>query len=401
MLTLVFLLLVLLKGRTLPTLLGNLLVAPLHPVYGGLALFAWAGGLREPRAETLLVVQAFLLGLGFVLSATGPFGLYLGVELQSYALYTFTALGALAGGSRTGGVVYFLAGSLASVLLLGGYALGTAPGLAATGGALITAGLLVKAGTLPLGGWAVPVYRGLTPATGALVMTYPKAALFAVLGAVALAAPLGNALLAVGLLSALLGSLLGLAGEGLMAVLALSGVAHAGYAVTALAGGSPADALFYAVQYAGTTSAFLRLAASGWLGAGLGAPVLRSLAGLGRLGLAAPLPLAAVYLLLLSFGGIPPLVGFYAKAAVLFSLWGAGAPAALPAVVLAASLGRAFYLWLLSRVGFGPLGRAPLLPAGSAGPLPPTGAPVAFATALALLLALGWPYAAAAVHYLV
>jgi hypothetical protein len=63
------------------------------------------------------VVQAFLLGLGFVLSATGPFGLYLGVELQSYALYTFTALGALAWGTLPLGGAGRI-GSAASRLLM-------------------------------------------------------------------------------------------------------------------------------------------------------------------------------------------------------------------------------------------------------------------------------------------
>ena len=89
-------------------------------------------------------------------------------------------------------------------------------------------------------------------------------------------------------LSILVGSLLGLAGEGFIAVLALSSMGHAGYALLALSGGAGADALFYAVQYAVTTAAFLLLLAGGWAGGSgaLGAlPVLRSLQGGAGLGL--------------------------------------------------------------------------------------------------------------------
>lgn len=332
--------------------------------------------------------------MGFVLSATSAFGLYLGVELQSYALYAFTALSATGGGSRSGGVLYFIAGSLASVLLLGGYALGAGSAAAGAGAPLMALGLLVKAGSFPLGGWAVSVYSGLLPGSGAVVITYPKVALFAALACVA--SPSGSAgplLLAAGALSVLVGSLLGLAGEGFIAVLALSSMGHAGYALLALSGGAGADALFYAVQYAVTTAAFLLLLAGGWAGASGalgGLPVLRSLQGGAGVGLSRPLPLLLLYAFLLSFGGVPPLVGFYAKAAVLFGLWGSGAYALLPLVVLCASAAIAFYLWMLVRLGFGPAAPLQGSPLAGGAPLSAPQLLSSLTVAVALLGAFGW-----------
>jgi NADH-quinone oxidoreductase subunit N len=376
---------------------GNGLALLVSPAYGALLLGAFSAGSALTGRESLLVQQAALLGTLFVLCAASPFALYLGVELQSYALYTLTALGAGAGASRTGGVLYFIAGSLASVLILGGYTALNTPGATEAGALAMALGFLVKVGSFPLGGWAALVYRGLRPETGAVVMTYPKVALVAAVGSVGLLGGAFGPAVVAGALSVLVGSLLGLAGEGFMAVLAFSSMAHAGYALLALAGGSAADGLFYAVQYAGSTAAFLLLLQSGFAGTPLGRPVLRSLVGLAGRGLAGPRALLPLYAFLLSFGGIPPFVGFYAKVGALVGLYTGGAVALLPVVIFSAAMGMAFYLWMLTRVGFGP--GAPLQGAVLAGPQLQSVPQVlsASAVALALVLSVFWGHAAQAV----
>lgn len=128
--------------------------------------------------------------------------------------------------------------------------------------------------------------------------------------------------------------------------------------------------------------------------------MLRSLQGGAGVGLSRPLPLLLLYAFLLSFGGVPPLVGFYAKAAVLFGLWGSGAYALLPLVVLCASAAIAFYLWMLVRLGFGPAAPLAIAPLASGVCLPFQQLLPSLTVAVALMGAFGWGHALQAAYLL-
>ena len=382
---LVFLTLVLLPKQRAATLLGNALLLPLAPAYGAFSLLLLLPTAAIRLEEGALVVQASLLGALLALTAESVYALYLGVELQSYALYCYVALGSGMAGSRSGGVLYFLAGSLASVALLGGW-VGTLAGAHSGALALSALGLLAKAGSFPLGVWAVGVYSRLSSETGRLAITLPKASLVGALCLLASLTDLSPVLAGVGLLSVAAGSLVGLAGEGLMAVLALSGMAHAGYALLALAAAGPQSALYYAAVYALSLAALLSLAAWGGRDASL-----RRLAGAGLL----PAGVLVAYAsLLLSLGGIPPLAGFYTKVAVLSGLQATGSYALTVAAALWAATGIAFYLWLLTRAAFGP--RPAVAAPNAAHPASPLALPH-LAVALALPLLYGWGWALSAV----
>jgi NADH-quinone oxidoreductase subunit N len=345
-------LLLLLRKHSLVYLAGVALL-PLggSPLGGLLALGGLASG-GHPRP----LLAALLAGSAAVLATPHLLGVYLGVELQSFALYLLVALAPHGGTGLRSGTLYFFAGSLASALLLAGLAgvllSGGAldgPSLGTVGGVLLTLGLLTKLGALPFGAWAPQVYRDLHPLTGAVVMAVPKVPL---LGALLLGAARADALpllLAVGALSVGVGSLLGLAGRGAMATLALSSAAQVGWALlpAGLPGGAP-DAVGYTVQYALATLALLAVLG----GARSWSSSLPGVGGWAEAELRRPGLALAAAVLLLSYGGVPPLAGFYAKVGVLYALVASGALLLTLPLLWAAAVGMGYYLGLAARLLF-------------------------------------------------
>ena len=297
--------------------------------YYALVLFSTAGMLLLVSANDLIVV-------------------FLAVELMSLSLYVLAGLFTRRIEASEASMKYFLLGVFASAFLLYGIALvygttGTTnfdriaaavarrphDPLILVGVGLLLVGFGFKISAAPFHMWAPDVYQGAPTSITALIATASKAAVFAVLIRLVIAAfrplqPDATPLLwALAALTMTVGNVVAVAQSNLKRMLAYSSVAHAGYMLVGLVAGDTAGAaavLFYLLAYVFTTV--------GTFGvitvcerAGHEADEVRDYAGLGR---RSPLLALVLSLFLLSLVGIPPLAGFVGKFYVFGSAVRAG-----------------------------------------------------------------------------
>jgi NADH-quinone oxidoreductase subunit N len=376
---------------------------------------------REQGEYHLSLLALGLGGLVFA-GAADLLTLYLGLEflsLTGYALAGFRPHDRHAGEA---GLRYVLFGALASALTLVGmsylYGLAGSLDLAEIGRALAApgasralaaaallslVGVAFKLGVAPFHLYSPDVYQGAPTVSAAAFSTIPKVAAAAVavhlLGwwapASAAAAP---AIAVAGVVTMTVGNLTALGQTNAKRILALSGVAHAGYLLLALAAWPIAGAVgavgFYLLAYlVMNIGAFLAVML---IENRTGSSDLARLAGAWR---HQPLEAAALALCLVSLAGIPPLAGFTAKWVLLRTVVEGGLAgdergwllAAAVALLVNAVLSAFPYIRILraSLVDGGDEGAA-RAPAGAS----PALAMLAVCAAGALVLGLLWPVVA-------
>lgn len=246
-----------------------------------------------------------------------------------------------------------------------GPSLGARGGVATVAGLLLTLAALGKAGQVPFHGWLQDAMAGPTPVSALL-----HSATLVAAGAILLlrVAPLlpGTVLLIIGLvggLTALLTGLTALAQGDLKRLLAASTSSQLGFMLLALGAGSPGAATAHLVAHAAMKSAL-------FLGAGVfqharDATAFDELGGVGR---RHPWAYGGFAIAGLALAGVPPLVGFWSKDAILAATFASPHRAALaPLAILGTALTGAYVaraLRLLWRgagrdepvVGLGPMG---------------------------------------------
>jgi NADH-quinone oxidoreductase subunit N len=263
--------------------------------------------------------------------------LYLAIEITSIPLYVLAGFLKRDDKSAESGLKYFLFGAMTSAVMLYGFSLvfGLAgdtnlynlatslqtgqlsPGVLLGVAVLVLVGFGFKVAAVPFHFWSPDVYEGAPTPITAFISTASKAAGFAVLVRVMLAAfpsiaAYWSTLFAVLAAATMtLGNLLAIPQQNIKRLLAYSSIAHAGYALiglVALSEFGAASLVFYLIAYVVTNLAafavvilFARTA---------GSEEISDYAGLSRRspGLALVLLVA-----LLSLAGMPPLVGFAAK----------------------------------------------------------------------------------------
>lgn len=379
-----------------------------------------------PSDEFYLLLLVATLG-GVVMLASDHFvSFFLGLETLSVALLGLIAYPRHRPLATEAAMKYLvLAGSSSAFLLFGIallYALSGSLGFAPAAGAaglphqalyrlaglaLVITGIGFKLSVVPFHMWAPDVYEGAPAPAAAFVAVVSKLSVFTVLVRYFLAQP-GNdshathmAVALFALLSMLVGNVLALAQDNLKRLLAYSSIAHLGYLLVAfLAAGrfGLQASSYYLAAYAVTTlGAFgaLTLLSDAAEGADEGA-----LAAWRGLFWRRPALAAALSLMLLSLAGIPPTMGFIAKAYVLV----AGVDRLLSLEVAALVIGSVIGLYYYLRVIVVLLTPAEAAEAAEAeaeapaAPPPAVARPLSGALALALLCAalvgLGaWPQA--------
>jgi NADH-quinone oxidoreductase subunit N len=290
-------------------------------------------------SEYVVLLLLSVLGMMLMISAGSLISLYLGLELQSLALYVVAAIDRGNVRSSEAGLKYFVLGSLSSGMLLYGASLiygftgstdFTAIAAAAHGGATATSvgltiglvfllvGLAFKVSAVPFHMWTPDVYEGAPTPVTAFFAAAPKLAAMALLMRVLLTAFPGIApqwqqiVVFLSVASMLLGAFAAIGQTNIKRLMAYSSIGHIGYALIGLAADSEAGTqsvlVYLAIYLFMTMGAFACiLSMRNKLG-----PVedIDSLAGLAKTNL----PMAFVLaMILFSMAGVPPLAGFFAK----------------------------------------------------------------------------------------
>jgi NADH-quinone oxidoreductase subunit N len=328
------------------------------------------------RFEFPILVVFAAVGMMVMVGATNLITLYLGLEVQSLALYVVAAFARDSLRSSEAGLKYFVLGSLASGLLLYGITLAygfsgstdfghIAQALTAStpsagliiGMVFILSGLVFKMAAVPFHMWSPDVYEGAPSSVTALLGSAPKVAALALLLRVMIG-PFGHLFAQwqllveiIAIASLVLGTLAPLVQTNIKRLMAYSAIGHIGYALMGLAAGSRSGTsatLIYLLTYI-----FMTLGAFGIIIAmrrqGRMVEKITDLSGLGRNhpGLA-----LAMTIFMLSMAGVPPLSGFFGKLYVFLAAIQSGLWTLAVIGVIASVIGAYYYLRIIKIMYF-------------------------------------------------
>jgi len=327
-----------------------------------------------------------LVGQMVMLSANNFLIIYLGLELMSLSLYALVALRRDHTASTEAAMKYFILGAMASGFLLYGISMlygatgsldltevarATASGtvnrmVLVFGIVFVVAGLAFKLGAAPFHMWVPDVYQGAPTSVTLLLGGAPKLAAFAISlrllveGLWTLAVDWQQMLTVLAVVSMAIGNITAIAQTNLKRMLAYSTISQMGFMLLGLLSGVYAgsdaaaaanaysSAMFYAITYVlttlGTFGVIMLLARVGFE-----AEELDDFKGLNQ---RSPWFAAVMMVLLLSLAGVPPMMGFYAKLAVLQAVLGAGQLWLAIAAVLFSLVGAYYYLRIIKLMYF-------------------------------------------------
>ena len=343
------------------------------------------------RFEYPLLVALAAVGMCVMVSAGDLIVLYMGLELQSLALYVVASLRRDSVKSTEAGLKYFVLGALSSGLLLYGASLtygfsgttefagiiqaageGEMPLGLLFGLVFLLAGLAFKVSAVPFHMWTPDVYEGAPTPITAFFATAPKVAamgLFARVVHDAFGGVVGDwqqVLAFLSVLSMFLGAIAAIGQTNIKRLMAYSSIAHMGYALMGLASGTELGVqamLIYMAIYVtmniGTFAFILSMERDG-------APVV-DIASLNMYAKQQPGRAFAMLILMFSLAGVPPLVGFFGKLYVLRAAYDGGLAWLAVAGVVASVIGAFYYLRIVFYMYFGSegatleTGRSPVL----------------------------------------
>ena len=333
------------------------------------------------RGGELFTLAIFaLLGIFVMISGSNFLVIYLGLELLTLSSYALVALRRDHTASTEAAMKYFVLGAMASGFLLYGLSMlygatgsldiGTVFKVVNSGQVkhqvlvfglvFIVAGLGFKLGAAPFHMWIPDVYQGAPTAVTIMIGSAPELAAFAICirllveGLLPLAIDWQQMLAIMAIASLMIGNLAAIAQTNLKRMLAYSTIGQMGFVMLGLLSGvvngntlsaanAYSSAMFYIISYVLTTLAsfgiILLLAREGFE-----SEEISDLAGLNQ---RSPLYAGVMAVCLFSLAGVPPLVGFYAKLAVLQALVASGQPAYIALAVFAvvmSLIGSFYYL---------------------------------------------------------
>ena len=329
------------------------------------------------KFEYPLLVALSVVGMMVMVSAGSLLTLYMGLELQSLALYVIAAFRRDNARSTEAGLKYFVLGALSSGLLLYGSSLvygfaGTVEFegiMQATQGGDLSTGLLLglvfvisgmafKVSAAPFHMWAPDVYEGAPTPVTAFFATAPKMAamgLFARVVHDAFGGVIGDWQQIVAVLSVVsmfLGAVAAIGQRDIKRLMAYSSIAHMGFALMGLASGTAFGVqamLIYMTIYVtmniGMFAFILSMESEG--------QPISDIAALNMYSKQEPLKALCVGALMFSMAGVPPLVGFFGKFYVLRAAYEANMAWLAVAGVVASVIGAFYYIRIVYFMYFG------------------------------------------------
>ncbi len=328
------------------------------------------------KFEYPILVLLSTTGMMLMISASSMLTLYLGLELQSLALYVCAAINRDSTRASEAGLKYFVLGALSSGMLLYGITLVygytghlTFPEIAAAvtsgersvgfifGLAFILAGIAFKISAVPFHMWTPDVYEGAPTPITAFFASAPKVAAMALMIRVTMDAfePVSHdwqqIIVFLSIASMALGAFAAIGQTNIKRLMAYSSIGHMGYALIGLAAGTQAGIngviLYMSIYMVMTLGTFALIIA------------MRRKDGMVEeiddlKGLAGRHPMLAVLMTILMFSlaGIPPLGGFFAKYFVFVAAIESNLFALAVIGVLASVVGAYYYIRIIKMIWF-------------------------------------------------
>ncbi|WP_274628574.1 NADH-quinone oxidoreductase subunit NuoN [Arvimicrobium flavum] len=328
------------------------------------------------KFEFPVLILLCTLGMMLMISANDMMSLYLGLELQSLAIYVLAAINRDSLRSTEAGLKYFVLGALSSGMLLYGISLVygytgntsfDAVAAALSGGerqlglvfglVFVLAGLAFKISAVPFHMWTPDVYEGAPTPVTAFLAAAPKMAAMALIVRVTtgafepIAADWQQIVVFIAIASMVLGSFAAIGQKNIKRLMAYSSIGHMGYALVGLAANTEAGIrgvviymLIYLVMTLGTFAFILAMRRKDG-----NVEQISDLAGLSATN---PVMATILTILMFSLAGIPPLAGFWGKWYVFLAAIDANLIALAVLGVLASVVGAYYYLRIIKIMWF-------------------------------------------------
>lgn len=327
--------------------------------------------------ELFCLILFATLGMMVMISASHFLTLYIGLELLSLSLYALVALRRDSIVATEAAMKFFVLGALASGFLLYGMSMvyGATGSLhianvseaiqngvgnhevLVIGLVFIVAGLSFKLSAAPFHMWAPDVYEGAPTAITLFIGSAPKLAAFAFVmrllieGLGEMVTDWQGMLVILAVMSMAVGNIAAIAQTNIKRMLAYSTISHMGFLILGFISADwngYSSALFYVITYVlmtlGIFAMVMILSRSGFE-----AENISDFKGLSK---RSPWYAFVTLLLMFSLAGIPPMVGFYAKLAVLQAVVNAGFVWLAVAAVIFSLIGAFYYLRIVKFMYF-------------------------------------------------
>ncbi len=329
------------------------------------------------RGEFFSLILFATLGMMVMISAGHFLTLYIGLELLSLSLYALVALQRDSVIATEAAMKFFVLGALASGFLLYGMSMvygatgtlhvsqlaqiiqseASSKEVLVVGLVFIVAGIGFKLSAAPFHMWAPDVYQGAPTAVTLFIGSAPKLAAFGfvmrllVEGMGEMVSDWQGMLVILAVLSMAVGNIAAIAQSNIKRMLAYSTISHMGFLLLGFISADSngySSALFYVIAYVlmtlGTFAMIMVLCRCGFE-----AENINDFKGLSKRNSWYAL---ITLILMLSLAGIPPMIGFYAKFAVLQAVVNAGFVWLAVAAVLFSLIGAFYYLRIIKLMYF-------------------------------------------------
>ena len=328
------------------------------------------------RYEFSVLTLYAVLGMSIMVSANNLLSMYIGIEMQSLALYIMAAFNRDSLRASEAGLKYFVLGALSSGLLLYGASLiygftgsldfeairasieasGATNGVV-TGMVFLLCGLAFKISAAPFHMWTPDVYEGSpTPVTGFFAAA-PKLAAMAIIARL-ITVPFGEitgqwqqVIIVMAVLSMVVGALGAIVQTNIKRLMAYSSIANMGYALVPLAAASVAGVqgmivfmVIYIITVIGVFSTILQMRLRDGM-----VEQISDLAGLSK---SNPGMAISLTIFMFSLIGIPPLLGFFGKLFAFLPAIEAGLTWLVVIALIASVIGAFYYLRLVKVMWF-------------------------------------------------